>query len=185
MFRALGIYNFAFLVKNLKYQKSIFEKYVTLEILNLLFSLSIKMGSIFEQGLEYFDYFIWRPNLKSKYNPDRSLVHTIVCTHRPISLEDASTLYSLSPLAQKNLFAFRVILRNTFEVKKMVSKLQTVISIFCICHKLFYSSYHRPNYQRTFCPSFGFNYQRQRFLGSRRMLYSVYHRQIYQRIFCP
>ena len=42
-------------------------------------------------------YFI----LQSNPNPDWSLVHTIVCTHHSISLEDASTLYSLSPLPQK------------------------------------------------------------------------------------
>ena len=59
--------------------------------------MMIKMGLIFEQGLQYFDYFI----LQSNPNPDWSLVYTIVCTHHSISLEDASTLYSLSPLPQK------------------------------------------------------------------------------------
>jgi hypothetical protein len=63
--------------------------------------MMIEIGKIFEQDLQYFDYFIQMPYLKSNPNPDWSLVHTIVCTHHSISLEDASTLYSLSPLPQK------------------------------------------------------------------------------------
>ena len=67
------------------------------EVIDSPHCMMIKMGLIFEQGLQYFDYFI----LQSNPNPDWSLEHTIVCTHHPISLEDASTLYSLSPLPQK------------------------------------------------------------------------------------
>ena len=113
--------------------KKYISKHIALFKSTFFYFINKKITSISERG--DFCSLIWMPDLKSWYWMVFSTYHCVYTSSHIIRRCFHSLL--IVSFTTKNLFAFRVILRSTFEVKKMVSKLQTGASIFCILGEMF------------------------------------------------